>query len=182
MSFKLFILGQPYPDEIPPVDGAVADFLLPNANKLIVALPLMTSSDIETLNSGTVTVKVITDQHTKGIILFFSFKAKGCQLNFDCSFDSSVLPDINLESVKGPTKRIAVQLIAVDSVTKTIKALRFLTMSVELTQKFVQVVQHQLSSNFSSHAANRWVDSQRAMYTLDDMSRMPIQEHILGEV
>ncbi|WP_240207702.1 hypothetical protein [Vibrio sp. CyArs1] len=181
MSIEMFILGQPYPNKIPVHEGAVAEFLRPNYNRLFVALPQMTHSETEAINNGSVSVKLLADQHTNGMLLVFSFRTEGCQLNFDCPFDASILPDINLESVMDAKKRLALQIVAVDSATKTVTSLRFITMSVELTFEFLNIVHRQLSLDFSSSAANRWVDSQRMMYSPDDMSLMPVMEHVLGE-
>lgn len=178
---KLLVLGLPYPSPLPVENGAVAEFLRPAYNRLLIAVPHLDNSEKDTLDSGKMTVKLHRDPESNALMVIFSFyHGDTRKFEFDCPFDASIVPDIELHSVEHSEKRLALEVVVLDTGLNEIAALRFITFSNALTVAFMEAIQYQLSSGFSSTLATKWIISQMAQYTPEQLADLPLEEYELG--
>lgn len=177
---ETLIIGQPYPNTIPVYDGAIAEFLRPTYNRLFIGLPSMTNEEWVTLSEGRVSAKIYTDEDSAAMMLVFSFESGDFQLNFDCPYDTSIVSDIELPNLSKNSKRLAIEIMIVDSQTSVLRNLRFITMSPELTSAFMGQVEKQLSTNFNSSKANLWIDEQRMLLSANELAALPFPKFSLA--
>lgn len=178
---QLLLLGQMYPNPLPVSEGAIAELLRPNSNRLFIALPKLTSDEIDTIQDAPITAALHHDKHSDGLIIVFQFNSKGIKLTFDCPFDASVISDIEMHHFTDGNSRLAIQVVAVDSNNKRIVALRYITMSPELSIELCSIAQNQLSTQYNKTEARKWIDSQQAKYSPDQLSELSIKQHLLGQ-
>ncbi|HBC3492158.1 TPA: hypothetical protein KDY92_004241 [Vibrio alginolyticus] len=177
---ETLIIGQPYPNTIPVYDGTIAEFLRPTYNRLFIGLPSMTNEEWVTLSEGRVSAKIYVDRDSSAMMLVFSFERGGFQLNFDCPYDASIVGDIQLPEVLNNSKRLAIEIVIVDTETLVLKSLRFITMSEELTSAFLGQVEKQLSREFNASEANHWIDKQRMLFSANELAALPFPKFRLA--
>ncbi|EKA5635966.1 hypothetical protein OKZ62_001870 [Vibrio navarrensis] len=179
-NIELLVKGEAYRHELPVQDGAIAEFLRPNQNRLLIAIPNITKSERDSLVNGPLMAKLHYCDKTYGLIIIFSFAGLS-SLDFDCPFNASIIPDIQLDNIDATEGgRLAIEVVCVDSSTREIVALRYVTMSVDMSLAFMHIVHKQLASNFNSESAERWVDKQQLIYAPEELAELPLQIYHLG--
>lgn len=142
------VVNQQYPFKLPFGEGAVADFLRPSSNRLLILMSNISSVECKILRSGEIRCGFLSKN---GAILFlWQFIEKGKPvITLDSPFDARLIPDIQLYDVDDKITRLVVDVHIVDSATKIVRGLRSITMPPGLTLDFLSAVQDQISSNIS---------------------------------
>lgn len=179
---EMLTVGKPYPRSLPIHEGAICEFLRPQYNRLLICIPNINIEERTALDSGTVTVKLHCDADSHALMMIFSFfnETGNRVLEFDSPFDASILPDVTLHNITDSVKRLAIEVVVVDTASDQITALRFITMSPALTVTFLEKVQYQLSSSFNRTLADKWINSQIDRYTPAQLADLHLEEHKLG--
>jgi hypothetical protein len=151
--------GEPYPLPVALEFGAAAQFLMDSGSILQICIPDMTPADEECLRSGCVTAGLLVEG--SALLLVFQFHAPDGRpvLLFDCPYDARlVAPEARrLPSTPSATEsHLLIQVHAVDG-QGLLRALRGITLSPELTRRFLSAVMDQLSALASGKATHgRW--------------------------
>ena len=162
MNKQLVLLevGRPYPDNLSVSEGAISDFLRPSVNRLIIAMPNISAIEEKGLRKGVMRGGMLAKN---GAILFvWQFYEKGkLTLSLDSPFDARVIHDIQFYDITTSETRLAIEVHIVDSATKIIKGLRFLTMPPGMTIEFLSAVQDQLANpNSGDDQWQKWMAQQ----------------------
>jgi|GEM_PF-5372354 hypothetical protein len=165
-------------NNIPVNDGAIAELLRPKYNRLFIGMENITDEEVATLVDGNVYLKLMHDKKTDALMLIFIFEYGIYQLNFDCPFDASIIPDLTVVDMDSHG-RLLLEVVAVDSKSKVVKALRHVTMPTSLVNNFLAIVQNQLKPTFKSELANQWIDIKRATYSANSIATLPFETHLL---
>lgn len=151
--------GEPYPLPVALEFGAAAQFLMDSGSILQICIPDMTPADEEALRSGPVTAGLLVEG--SALLLMFQFHAPSGRplLLFDCPYDVRfVAPDARrLPSTPSATEsRFLIQVHAVDG-QGLLRVLRGITLSPELTRRFLSAAMDQLAALASGKATQlRW--------------------------
>lgn len=92
--------GELYPFEIATQDTAVADFLRPGVNRLLIVLSNMTTQEERSFRYGTITGNFL---YKNGAMLWlFQFYSQSGELllTFDAPFDARLIPDSGATTVQ----------------------------------------------------------------------------------
>lgn len=130
--------GRPYPFAAPR-EGATANFLQANGNLLLIGLPEIVHSEEKAVRLEPMRAGLIHDGPF--ILWIFTFGT----MIFECPFDARLIPRDQLCLPRGitPNTRLGVDVHLVDSATRILRGIRFVTISPSLTGKFLEAVQEQ---------------------------------------
>ncbi|EGR0468551.1 hypothetical protein FG064_16265 [Vibrio cholerae] len=167
----VLINGKEYPYTLPVTNGAIAELLKSDLNRLFIAIPNIDKLERRTLSCGRVSAKLHFCPQTYGLMIIFSFIGEVI-LDFDCPFNAAIIPNVQMDNSD-------IEIIAVDSLTKEIVTVRYVSME-EMTLDLQKIVQYQLSDSFVAVDADRWINQQRAMYEPEDLAVLPIQMYRLA--
>ncbi len=151
--------GDPYPLPLAPEFGAAAQFLSDGGSILQICVPDMTPVDEEALRSGPVTAGLLVEG--PALLLVFQFHAPSGRplLLFDCPYDVRLIaPESRrLPSTSSATEsRLLIHVHGVDG-KGLLRVLRGITLSPELTRRFLSAVMDQLVALASGKATHqRW--------------------------
>jgi hypothetical protein len=139
-------LNQPYPFELPEEQGAIADFLSPYGNELLISIPDISSDEALILQEGDMMGGFLAQN---GAILFFWQFLNGDEavITLDSPFDAREIPDIQLEILDEESTDLVIDIHVIDATTKIVKALRSVSFPPELTLKFLAAAKNQLANS-----------------------------------
>lgn len=158
--FEAIAVNQPYPFILPSEEGAVADFLRPSSNRLLITMPNISNYEAKALRKGEMRGGFFAES---GAILFiWQFCDKGKPvITLDSPFDARVVPDIRLHDINSKESRLNIDVHIVDLASKIVRGLRSITMPPDLTVQFLSAVQDQLCDNNSGEQQyQRWMACQ----------------------
>lgn len=147
MSFDSICKDQPYPFSLPPLEGAISDFLRPSSNRLLISICDISLEEASVLSKGEMRCGLLAKN---GAMLFlWQFKDKRGQPVFtlDSPFDAKAINDIQLYDVNTSETRMNIDVHAVDLSSKLVRSLRSITMPPGLTLEFLSAVQDQLATH-----------------------------------
>lgn len=148
--FVSLVLGERYPFKLPGTEGAIADFLRPSVNRLVVAMPDITEQEVRAMRQGEIRGGFLFKN--SAILFLWQFvdpDTNAPVLTLDSPFDARFIKDIRLDDITGAEDRLLVEGHIVDTATNIIKGLRAVTMPPDMTVAFLSAVQEQLSSQQS---------------------------------
>ncbi|GIB31843.1 hypothetical protein VCSRO91_2841 [Vibrio cholerae] len=167
----VLVSGKKYPYTLPVTNGAIAELLKSDLNRLFIAIPNIDKIERQTLSYGRVSAKLHFCPQTYGLMIIFSFTGEAI-LVFDCPFNAAIIPNVQMDNGD-------IEIIAVDSLTKEIVTIRYASMK-DITLDLQKIVQYQLSDSFVAVDAERWINQQRAMYEPEDLAALPIKMYRLA--
>ncbi|MGF9565583.1 hypothetical protein AAIH70_18905 [Neorhizobium sp. BT27B] len=143
MSIVTLARGMEYPLPIRAHEGAAAHFLTDGGNILQVAMTNVTRSEARSIRSGPMKAGIIVD----GSLIFWVFEFG--MLIFDAPFDARIVPPEArwLPDIKSNQQRLAIEVHLVETSTMIVRGIRYVTLSPELTRRFLLAVQDQLADN-----------------------------------
>jgi hypothetical protein len=144
----LFSRGKPYPLKYRNQDGATADFLRIDGNRLLIVVSDMNSKEEQSLRSGMVTAGFLY-QDGALLWLFRFYGNNGRPLfTFDTPFDIRLIPPEmrQLHNIDNAEQRLLIDLHAVDE-KGILRAIRGMTLSPKLTLAFLSAAQDQLAAS-----------------------------------
>jgi hypothetical protein len=144
-QYSTVIVNQPYPFPLPSGQGAIAEFLRPSSNKLLIVMPEITSQEEIVLRKGKMQAGLLV-KNGEMLFIWQFLKDGNAVLTFDSPFDARVITDIKLYDIENSNERLLIDIHVVDSATKLVRALRSITMPPELTITFLSSVQDQLAN------------------------------------
>lgn len=129
-------VGSKYPLPLACYEGASAQFFIDESILLQVCLPGMLKSEVKSLRSGSVEVGCRLDRYLISILFRID------DMEFECPFDPSLIPDANCTSLNSPTPntRIQVNLHAIDTQAKVLKVLRSFTLPAAFSREIAKLV------------------------------------------
>ena len=140
MNFVTLARGKEYPLPTRAHEGAAAHFLTDGGNILQVAMPNLTRSKARSIRNGPMKAGMIVD----GSLIFWVFEFG--MLIFDAPFDARIVPPEArwLPDIKNDQQRLAIEVHLVDTATMIVRGIRYVTLSPELTRRFLLAFQEQL--------------------------------------
>jgi hypothetical protein len=148
---QLLIVDQPYPVNLNHAEGAIADFLRPSGNRLMVLLPGMAAKEVQALRYGEMRGGFIVKN--SAILMLWQFLVNGEPiLTLDSPFDVRRIQDLRLYDVVSSETRLLIEMHAVDTLSGILKGIRAITMTNDMTLELYSAVQDQLISKVDSGA------------------------------
>jgi hypothetical protein len=158
-EFVQLALGSQYPARLPGTEGAHADFLRQSGNTLYVLMPGIDKREQKSLKRGQIRCGMLADGPDILLLWQFSDEKGRPVLTLDSPFDARKIPDRKLHNITNDQQRLAINLIAVDTQTNIIKALRLVTMPPTLTTELLSAVQTQIASGTNGTMMVEWMAS-----------------------
>ncbi len=151
-------LNKPYPLPTATQAGASAQFLLKEGNLLQVVLPDMDTREQTALRRGKIKAGFLYDQGCLLWLFRFYDKHNKQVITLDCPFDASIIPKekLALHNITQESERLSIEIHGVDEKPNT-RALRYVTMSHELTLSFLSAVQDQLTTQHNPYIMQQWM-------------------------
>lgn len=141
MNFVTLSRGKAYPLPIRAHEGAAANFLTDGGNLLQIAMPNLTRSEARSIRNDPMKAGIIVD----GPLILWVFQFG--MLIFDAPFDARIIPAHArwLPDIENGQQRFAIEVHLVDTATMIVRGIRYVTLSPELTRRFLLAVQEQLA-------------------------------------
>lgn len=152
-------VNQLYPFELPLAEGATADFLRPESNRLLIVMPDISSYEAKSLRKGEMRGGLLSKN---GAILFlWQFLEKGKPvITLDSPFDARMIKDIQLYNIENKETRLVIDVHIVDSSSTIVRGLRSITMPNGFSIDFLSAVQDQMgNSNPGQTQHQEWMAS-----------------------
>lgn len=143
----MFVVGETYPFKLPVGEGAMADFLRPSLNRLLVLMPDIIEQEVQAMRKGQIRGGFLFKNNA--ILFLWQFldpENDQPVLTLDSPFDARLIDDIKLHDITSSESRLMIEVHIVDSATGRIKGLRGVSMPPDMTRAFLMAVQDQLSS------------------------------------
>lgn len=154
------VVGERYPLPLPPKQGGVTEFLRPSGNTLLLHFPDIQPFEAKAFRKGDIYAGLLVDRDNINFIWqFCKPKSKQIIMSMDGHFDARLLEDPVIPE-PNPDEHLAFSIHVVDSTTKIIKALRYITLPRFLSQKFLAAVKVQLDGSPgkpTQPSADRWL-------------------------
>lgn len=133
-------VGENYPLPIPVHEGAAAQFLIKGGSILQICLPMPLPSELEQIKEGTINAGLIIDQPL--ILWVFRFG----NITFECPYDVRLIKkdDLDLPEITNKLQRLSISMHLIEPDTRIIHALKYFTLSPQMTIRFLSAVQDQL--------------------------------------
>jgi hypothetical protein len=143
----LLNVGGDYPLKRNAAEGLTANLLLKTGGHAQIVLDGISKEEEAVLRKGVIKAGILYDSGAM-LIIFQFYKNNKPFFTFDAPFDIRILPpDVrDLPDINKPVDRLAFDIHIVDSQTNTIRGLRYITMSPDMTLFFLSSVQDQLAS------------------------------------
>jgi hypothetical protein len=157
-QFTRLARGEPYPLPLVQTEGAVVLFLMKSGNFLQIVLPGMHSKEQTALRSGMIKAGFLYEGGAM-LFLFQFYGGDGMPLiTFDAPFNIRILPvdERNLHNIDNERQRLAIEIHAVDE-HKILRALRVVTMPLDMTVKFLMAVQEQIAAIDKPGVMDKWL-------------------------
>ena len=143
-KFVGITVGQPYPLQIPPAEGAFAEFLR-DGNRLIIRMDGMDKTELLAAKKGPIKAGF---RYEAGALLwcFQIYWQSQLIISLECPFDARLIPreQIQLHTITNRVDRLAIEIYVIDNgITAAIRAI---TMPNAQTLLFLAAVQDQITS------------------------------------
>lgn len=121
-------------------EGTAANFLTIGGNYLQIAMSDPARSEVMSIRRDTMKAGFIHDGPL--ILWVFTFGS----IFLECPFDARIIPSdsLHLPDITNDAQRLGVDIHLVDTATMMLRAIRYVTLSPELTRRFLAAVDDQL--------------------------------------
>ncbi|EDL53713.1 hypothetical protein VSAK1_26095 [Vibrio mediterranei AK1] len=161
-EMALLSVGQPYPGHLPfnGEEGAIAEFMRPFGNRLVVVMPDISDYEEEVLRRGDLYCGLL--EKNGAILLIWEFRAgKTKVITYDSPFDARLIPDLVMDDLNTLESRYAIDVQVFDSRTHIVKALRSITMPPALSRELMRAVKKQLKSGLDDQVQHsKWMQKE----------------------
>ncbi|MDW1924900.1 hypothetical protein R7Q39_05630 [Vibrio sp. 947] len=154
----MLTVGQHYPMQIPAHgQGAIAEFMRPFGNRLVVVMPDISQYEESILRRGELYCGLL--EKDGAILLLWQFRdGKTKVTTFDSPFDARLIPDIVMGELSTTESRYCIDIHIVDSSTHVVRGLRSITMPPGLSRELMIAMKKQLGSRSNGEAQmSRWM-------------------------
>lgn len=137
-------IGQTYPLKIN--EGAAADFMVSNTNRLIIGLPGLQADEVRSYRKDPIRAGVISDGSWASVV--FQIGKKSFSSVLICPFDAAAIPEqaYTPPNLRSDIARMAVELHLVDTDNGRLCGLRVFTLAPKTSRDLLKIATAQRSS------------------------------------